>query len=392
MKKLYFIIFCILVFLATANYAQKTDEILKMIASNNKNIKVSENYYQALILEYKTGLNPSDPWLQYGLFPGNSYAPGAKRTVSFTQSFDFPTTYSQKKKYTQKQIDIAFYRMNEFQQGVLLEAKHTIIDLVYLTKLEQQFVYRNDLAVSLFNSYERKFELGESNVLDYNKAKTELLKARNDMFLNNSDKKQSSEKLSRLNGGLSVQFVALSYPVEDLEERQFIIDESLANDPGYQAVRFEKEAADRNIKVQRSLSLPKLELGYGSETIVDESFKGGTVGLSFPLWERKNTVKLAKTFAEYTEKKVDSYTSLFTSEIFREYINVKSLKESFEEYKKLVDEIRSEELLGKALDLGHISLIEYLLELKYYYDTVDTLLELERDYYMALAVLYKYRL
>jgi outer membrane protein TolC len=363
-----------------------------MISSNNKEIKVNENYYQALVLEYKTGLTPSDPWFEYGYFPGNANAPAAKRMVGFSQSFDFPTTYQQKRKYIQKQIDAAGHKMNKLRQDILLEAKYKLIDMIFLTKLDEQYKYRKNLAETLFTSYERKFDIGESTVLDYNKAKTELLKARNDMFLNDSDKNQTMEKLSQLNGGLDLQFLAISYPAETLDDLNLIINESLNSDPGYMVVSNEKDAANRNIKLQKSMALPKLELGYGSETVVNESFRGGMIGLSFPLWERKNTVKRAKSFAEYTYKKLDSYSTLLTSEISLGFLNAKALKESYENYQKLVNELKSEELLGKALDLGHISLIEYILEIKYYYDTVDTLLKLERDYFKALAVLYKYKL
>jgi len=392
MKNKIIITSCVIVFLLTGSYAQNPDDILRIIATNNKEIKVNEKYYQALILDLRTGLNPSDPSFEYGYYPGNSNAPGAKRVVGLTQNFDFPTSYNQKKKLTQKYIDAAKYRMNDMRQNVLLEAKHTIVDLIYIVKVEQELLRRKDRAESLFAGQNRKFELGETSILDFNKAKTELLIANNKMNLNTSSKKQLQEKIVQLNGGQSISLLTISYPSEETITLQNIIEETLNNDPGYLAVHIEKDAANRNIKVQKTLYLPKITVGYGSETVVDESFIGGKLGLTFPLWERKNTVKQAISFADYAGEKVNSYTNKYTSGIKLEYERAKSLKISLDEYQQLIDDLQSEELLTKALDLGHISLIEYLLELKYYYDTLDTLLELERDYFKSLATLYKYRL
>jgi hypothetical protein len=44
-------------------------------------------------------------------------------------------------------------------------------------------------------------------------------------------------------------------------------------------------------------------------------------------------------------------------------------------------------LLKKALDAGEISLLTYLMEVEYYYDAINKVLEAERDYELAAAEL-----
>jgi len=254
------------------------------------------------------------------------------------------------------------------------------------------FKKRVDHADDLYYSINKKFENGESSVLDLNKAKTEKVKAVNAFLLNTSLIKQNSEKLTELNGGIDIVLNIPDYLPSGLRDIQQIIRETLENDPSYLAVKTEKNAAEKNISVQKSLYLPRLEIGYASETVVDESFRGGKLGMTFPLWEKKNTVKQAKIFADYASQKVDSYTNSFVSGVKQKYLNAEGLKEALDQYRQLVSELKSEDLLAKALNFGQISLIEYLLELRYYYDTVDALLKLERDYFKALAVLYKYQL
>jgi len=134
MKKIIITNICLLFVLGTGLVAQNQDEVLVLITNNNKEIKANEKYFQALILEYKTNLNPSDPAFEYGYYPGNSVAPGAKRTVSLNQSFDCPSSYFHKRKYADKQIQIAEYKLNEQRQNILIEAKSLYFDLVYYSK------------------------------------------------------------------------------------------------------------------------------------------------------------------------------------------------------------------------------------------------------------------
>jgi hypothetical protein len=57
------------------------------------------------------------------------------------------------------------------------------------------------------------------------------------------------------------------------------------------------------------------------------------------------------------------------------------------EYKEALEVTNNRELLKKALDKGQLSLINYLLELSVYYETIDKYLETERDYQLAVAEL-----
>ncbi|MFC2118517.1 TolC family protein [Bacteroidota bacterium] len=392
MKKTFFTTISLLVFLITVVNAQNTEEVLKIIASNNKEIIANQELFKSLVMEYKTGITPSDPRFEYGYYPGNTVAPGAKRTVGLTQSFDFPTSYKHMRKYSDKQVMIAESRLKLLNQDVLLEAKITIINLVYFMQYGLELERRKSMAKSLFESINKKFENGNASILDLNKAKTGLLNANNDLLLNNSEIKQNAEKLCNLNGGIEINISRAFYPEEKLPGLQQTIDEALSKDPGFFVSKLENEAADQNIKLQKSLALPKLEIGYGSETVVDESFIGGKFGMSFPLWEKKNTVKYAKTYAGYTSSVIETYKIGFVSGIKQHFINAEALKNAYNDYNNLVLELKSEELLNKALDLGHISLIEYLLELSFYYNTVDTMMELEKKYYKALAELFKYNL
>ena len=47
------------------------------------------------------------------------------------------------------------------------------------------------------------------------------------------------------------------------------------------------------VKLSKSESLPKISAGYMSESVLSESFRGVTMGISLPLWENRNRTSAA---------------------------------------------------------------------------------------------------
>ena len=67
-----------------------------------------------------------------------------------------------------------------------------------------------------------------------------------------------------------------------------------------------------------------------------------------------------------------------------------SLQKNVNDYRINLMKLDNSKLLKKALEMGEISLIEYLYENSIYYDSVDRLFELERDLNKAVAELKLY--
>ena len=136
--------------------------------------------------------------------------------------------------------------------------------------------------------------------------------------------------------------------------------------------------------------MPKLQAGYLSESIFGQDFKGFTVGLSIPLWQNKNTVKFAKANTVAMENMIiDNKVQLY-NQLKVLHTKAIELQNSSIEYKSKLQLFNSSELLKKALDKGEISLIDYILELSFYYESVNNLLELERDMNNTIAELNQY--
>ena len=138
------------------------------------------------------------------------------------------------------------------------------------------------------------------------------------------------------------------------------------------------------------MSLPKLQTGYMSEKTILDHFQGITVGVSVPIWENKNTVKYAKsqTMALQSieaDKQLQFYQRLKT--LHKKAID---LQKNLSDYSEKLNYLNNTNLLKMAFDKGQISLIEYMLELGMYYESVNKMLELQLDLQNTVTELYQY--
>ncbi|KAA6304919.1 hypothetical protein EZS27_043431, partial [termite gut metagenome] len=70
-----------------------------------------------------------------------------------------------------------------------------------------------------------------------------------------------------------------------------------------------------------------------------------------------------------------------------QYERTQGLKSIADAYKASVTTLDSTDLLTKSLDVGEISVLEYMVEVGWYYDMMKQALEAERDYRKARAEL-----
>ena len=380
------------IFLAVPGIGQDIEGVLQAIDKNNPYLIAERNYSIAKNLEYRTGLTPANPSISYGYFPGNKSAPGTKETLNITQSFDFPTVYMHKKRKAGNQMDQMAFLQGSIRQDFLLEAKTTLLKLVYLTKMDHELFFRKLMAEKLYADFEKKMEKGTGTVVELNKARMEWLKTKNALNVNEASKTRAIEKITQMNGGISVDLAQLVYPVKDIIQLDSLIAFSLNRTGSIRALGSAKAAMLSEVKIRKAQSLPSFELGYGSEEIASEAFRGVRAGLTIPLWEDKNKVKMARAQVDYTNSLEESIIAEFTSEIRQDYILAETLKANLEEYKTALNNLNDFEILKKSLDSGQISGIEYFLEVAYYYQMVDEYLDIELDYQLVLARLYKYEL
>jgi outer membrane protein, heavy metal efflux system len=369
------------------------DMLLKQIETNNKSLQSNHKYWEARRAEFKTGLNPYDPQVEYDYLFGSPVGAGNQEDLSITQRLDFPTVYRRKRELSGEQVAQTRLQQNVQRQEILLEAKLLLIESIYLNKRAVEFSRRLYQAEQLVTDYQKKLEMGEVIILDVNKARLQLLNIRNEAALNMNAVEVTRTKLAQLNGGIEVNLSDTIYAatpvIPDFETLDSTIE---ANDPIVRVYEKEKAIKQSLIAIQRSMNLPKIEAGYHSQGILGQSYKGVHAGITIPLWENRNRVRSAEANLQHAISNEERHRVEHRMENREYYEQLQVRRNYMLEYHELMSSLNNIPLLEKALRLGQITIIQFLQDQNYYFSAYDKYLQLEWELQQATARLYKFTL
>lgn len=384
---------CFLIIFTVCLQAQSIDNILSEIAQNNKSILVNRQYLSAKRLQYKTGISLQNPKVEYEYLNGSPENAGNQIDMLILQSIDFPTAYGKKKQVAELQIEQTNIQLIAIRQDILLDAKKTCIELIYQNKKQVELEKRVQNAENLYNDYLKKLNNGEANILDINKTKLQLINLKNENRFNSSKINQLNQKLTELNGGVSIEFTNTIFQIPTyIPEISSLIDSIEKYNPILKSLQQEEKINQKRLELNKAMTLPKMEAGYRYQEILGQQYRGVHLGLTIPLWENKNRVKFQEAQTLFSEFKIEEHKNQHHSEIMQLYEKYQILKNTLTEYKLILAIVNNTEMLNKALKLGEISSIQYILEINYLYNSIDKYLQLEKEYYSVIAELNKYRL
>ena len=378
----------------TTRAQNSIDQVLKSIETNNKSLQANTKMTDAQKLEAQTGKFLANPSVEWEQMWGNRNNPGSEYTLTVKQSLDFPTTYSNKNKLANLKANTIGFQSAAYRQQLLLNAKQTCIEIIYLRKQKSLLDERLANAETMFALYKKRFESGDANQLELNKIQLELLNAQNQSRLNKAALTAAEEQLRNFNGGNPITFDATDYPTgEELINFDQLQAAFMEADPNLKSLTGDQEIANREVKLSRSLTLPKFDVGYKRNAASDHVASNGfMVGVSIPLFENKNTVKKAKAQAEFATASLEDNRLNLKTNLQQLYQQAEALQISRADYAKVLEQQRNIELLNKALNAGQLSVIDYFTELTTIYDSHQSYLDVEKEYHNILAQLYQYKL
>ncbi|MDR0295885.1 MAG: TolC family protein [Prevotellaceae bacterium] len=368
------------------------EAVLQQIEANNTTLVTLRQQTEAEKLGNRTGLAPVNPEVEFNYLWGSPAAIGNRYDISLRQTFDFPTVYAHRSKIAGLQNENVELSYKAERFNILLSAKQACIELVYYNTLAKEYAVRLQNAERIAQAYKIKLGKGETNILEHNKAQLNLTAVQAELAHIEAERAALLTELKRLNGGKEITNYKLqitAYPINVLPanfEEWYATVENKS--PVLQYVRKQIEINKQQAKLNWAMGLPKFSAGYMSEKIVGEHFQGITVGMSIPLWENNNRVKQAKVQAKAAKAMFEDSKIQFYNRLQTIYFKAAALQQNTQKFRQSLAENNNEPLLKKALDTGEISLLNYLLEIEYYYDAMNKVLEAERDYELAAAELW----
>lgn len=366
------------------------DNILKSIDKNNIELQAEKIFFQSRGLEISTRSNLKNP--EFDFINSFSKQDGKPYEISLSQEFDFPSSYAHKKRIIKEEKNNLQYIYDGKRQDIMLKAKIVCYELIYNLKKEKELSKRHSKAVELMSFFDKKLKNGDSNIIEVNKIKMVLLNTKNKLSLIKREISKLNKEIIKLNGGININTQALNYSQQEIIETN-IKQEYLSKSPQVKALNNQLAISHKEILLAKANSLPKFSLGYRyMNSQISKASTGLQLGISIPLWAGKNTVKLARKKSLFSEKQNDKYFLDKNTEIDNLYTEYLQLKESKESYQSIFADSNIDKLLNKALKYGEISSIDYFNESIYFYNSIDTYLEIEFNYEICKALMLKYKL
>jgi hypothetical protein len=383
----------VLFFLPISLLAQNSIEsILPQIEKNNSTLLALQKSVEANSFGNRTDIYLKNPEFEFNYLFGNPSAIGNRTDFSIRQSFDFPTAYCYKSKIANmknQQLELDYQKQLKI---VLLQARSVCIDIINANALKKEYDRRLKHAQSISDSYKARFDKGDVNVIEYNKTQLNLLNAKKESETNENNRKAYITELTALNGGTAITiddtvFISKELPADF--EQWYV--ETEKNSPVLSWLKQEIEISQKQQKLNMAMSLPKFSTGYMSEKVVGQQFQGLSVGISIPLWENKNTVKFAKANVLAIQALETDYKITFYNKLKTLHNKAVSLQKTVKGYRVTLKSINNSELLKTALDKGEISLIDYMMELSFYYSSISSMFETERELQKVISELTIYQ-
>ena len=395
--------------LTAKGHAQEGMEaILQQIARNNKALQANTQLIASQKLESKATNNLANPTLSYSHLWDSDDKNITVGELVISQSFDFPSLYATRNRVSRLKSTALDAQSAAVRQQVLLQAQQLCLDIVLLHQQQQLLDERLKNAEELAQMYAERLKTGDANALETNKINLELLNVRTESRTNATTLQNKLKELTALNGNLPLapgrpqpepampgpealgltDYTSTPLPADFTP----VLNELLAADPALQALQHESAAARKQVSVSKQGWLPQLELGYRRNTETRHPLNGIVVGFSFPLFENRHQVKMAKSQALNVDYQKEDALLQASSALWQLYDEARSLQQSIDEYKETFARQRDLSLLRKALEGGEISMIEYFVEVSVVYQSKANLLLLENQYQKVMAQMYKSRL
>ncbi|MGN1246799.1 MAG: TolC family protein [Muribaculaceae bacterium] len=370
------------------------EDVLATVEHNNARLKAAKARLSSDSIALRASNNLEDPRVGFEYNFGSKNV-GDKWAIGISQGFDWPTLYSERNRANAHRIDALSAATRAEKADLLLSARQLCLNLIYINRqIEAQQLILNNVD-ELYSLYNKAFEHGEASIIDINKIKIERIATQQALDELRSTRNTLKEQLAGMNGNQPIEGIALdeltAYPADILQPIDVYRDQFASGNPQAEYFNHIDNSTRSDVKVAKMGWLPKLELGYQYTNELGDGFNGVTVGASIPLFSNKRKVSAAKAEAITNELNRATYQSDIEAQIKAEYARAVALKSQLTQYGDVIGDNSNFTVLRKALDGGQITLLNYLLELRYFLDAKNKYLDIEHTYHATLASLSRYQ-
>lgn len=362
--------------------------LLDSILRNNTTLTALRQQVVSGKAENRTELRLPDPDFDFAYLWGSPTGTPARKDFGVSQQLDWGTLTGQRRRVA-RTADERLERAYDVEvQAIVAEADQALVNLTYYNRLCAELQRRAALAQEMQALYDKKFAEGDIDRMALNKVRLNRSMATAELQRAEAERQDVLATLRRLNGGREVVCHDTLYDAAPLPALTDFLTAVSAHNPTVAAARAAIDEGKAQVKLDRTLALPALTVGYTGEYIKGQNYSGVSVGVSLPLWGNgRKKVEQSKAALAGAELDLADATAQLTSEVERLYATALRLRQTADQLAADLAATDNAPLLRRALDAGRLSLPEYLLELSFYYEARTQWLEAERDAQLARSEL-----
>ena len=368
----------------TAAGAQTIDDILGQVGENNLTLKALQQQLDAGADANLAEARLEGPEVEFGYLFGED---GRRRhDFGVSQSFDFGALTGARKRLALGQNELLALEYRASRRDILTQARKLVYRIINCNALIAEYTHRADNARAVEQAYRSGYEKGEFSVIDYRKAAVGLAEAEGTLRLCEVERDGLLAELKNLNGGEEIEITACEQETVLLPGSfgQWL-EQASGKSSALEYVRTSTSNSEKQLSLSRSEAFPSLSVGYKSEVVPGEGFRGVSVGVSIPLWSAGKKISSAKKQLEAARLAEQDALVQFRTNAENLYEKAASLAESAAGYALLTDSDEGLRDLQKALDSGQMSLLDYMNEISYFYSSRELALQTQLEYLLAVA-------
>ncbi|MCF0208048.1 MAG: TolC family protein, partial [Bacteroidaceae bacterium] len=371
--------------------AQSFNDIVALVLQNNSSLKAAKSEAAAAKEQRQVGLTLPNPQVEAGYLFGSPRSDVNDRIdLSVKQEFDFATLSGNKRRVADAEALLLDRNLDEAARQLKQETVLLLTDITYYNKLLAELQRRKALDDSLLTVYKKRLDKGDVTILDYNKAKLSATQIAGQISKTQAERDAKLVQLQGLAHVKTIVFNDTAYTVAAVllpETFEEWATNRLQNAPSLRIEDQRIAISKAQTQLAKSETLPSFSIGYTSELVKGSNYRGVAVGVQVPLWANRNKLKAAQRAQQAAiDRKADTEQQL-QNQYRQLFFQAKTQQRLAAEFKAALQATDNRAILTKALNGGQMTLTEYLLEQKYYYDNYDQWLSAEREAMLAVAEL-----
>jgi cobalt-zinc-cadmium resistance protein CzcA len=293
------------------------DQAIELARSNNAQLRASGLGIEREEALMGTSFNPDKTNLYY-MYDENNIAPNneALKVWGIEQEFQFPTVYSSQKQVQKSQVSLSKQQFALDEQILLRKVSMAYLNLQFQDQLVVQYEYLDSLYDDFALRATRRFELGESNLLEKISAESQQQRIHLQLAEIQNDRESARIELMKW-----VQSDMENVPIRT--ERMIKLlpafpDSTMA--PDLELLERTEDAVALRTELEKSKMWPDLQMGYfQGNNSGNRTYHGFQVGLGIPLMfgSGKSSIQASRVELERIQAASENYRTQYFAKLNR---------------------------------------------------------------------------